>query len=78
MTAELTKLSFNAYPATITCLEKVAELTGDTQTDSGNRAIQFYAHMMAHMARGTRLLLVNREGPIEEVTLGGVLPDVMT
>jgi hypothetical protein len=66
---DLTKLSFNALPKTVAALVAAAAVTGDTETDSANRAIQLYASLVAAMAAGARLILLHPNGETGEVTL---------
>lgn len=44
--SELTKLIVNLVPAAAEALDRAADLTGDTKTDTVNRALQVYAMVL--------------------------------
>jgi hypothetical protein len=67
--SDLTKVTFNAVPKTVVCLEGITETSGDTRTDVLNRAVQVYAFLAAAMATGDRLLILHANSSVEEVTL---------
>lgn len=45
---DLTKLTVHLVPRSVEALGAAAEATGDTRTDTVNRALQAYAEMVAH------------------------------
>jgi hypothetical protein len=44
---DLVKVSFNAIPAAVEALKAAVAATGDTNTDTLNRAVQSYAVLVA-------------------------------
>jgi hypothetical protein len=48
----LERVTVNLIPRASRALQSVAELTGDTKTDSINRAVQIYAYLEEIAARG--------------------------
>jgi len=64
-----TKLTVTLIPKAVTALEEAARITGDTQTDTINRAIQFYAFVNTELAKGKRLFLQDANGDLFKVTL---------
>lgn len=47
MSDDLTKLTVNLVPRAVAALQAAAETTGDTRTDTVNRALQMYATLCA-------------------------------
>lgn len=52
MDSNLTKLTVNLVRPAVKALELAATITGDTKTDTVNRAIQLYAFLAAAEAEG--------------------------
>jgi hypothetical protein len=62
------KLTVAVTADTAAALEAAAATTGDTRTDTLNRAVQLYAQLADAVARGSRVLLAgpgNTETPVE-------------
>jgi hypothetical protein len=60
---EPTKLTVNLTPRAISAMKMGAVLTGDTRTDTVNRALQVYAFLMEQMhLNGRRLFLAEDDG----------------
>jgi hypothetical protein len=58
---ELTRLSVNLTPKAHAAMKLAARLTGDTQTNTVNRAVQVYAYFENLKAEGADIL-VRRPG----------------
>lgn len=58
--SDLTKLTVNLTPNAVAALETAAEIEGLPRTDVVNRALQFWAMVVAERAKGTEIHLVNR------------------
>ena len=54
---ELTELKVNLIPLSVIALNKAAEITGDSRTDTINRALQLYAFICAKKEAGYKLVL---------------------
>jgi len=66
----LTKLTVNLVARAVAALDDVALLTGDTKTDSVNRAIQVYAFLEREQrTRGKRIFLIDDDNKMERVQL---------
>lgn len=60
MSSELTRLTVNLIPKAAAALDEAVELSGDSRTDTINRAVQAYAFMLkAHQGGGFYV----RQGP---------------
>lgn len=77
MTQPLTTLTVNLIPKALDAMNRSAEMTGDTKTDTVNRALQCYTAMIdaVHRADETRNLQVltwqeSSEGPKVRVLVG--------
>lgn len=57
----ITKLSLNMCPRAMTAIEVAADLTGDSQTDVVNRAVQLYALHAKTVAEGGRFVVQDRD-----------------
>lgn len=64
----LTKLTVNLVPAAYVSLLETAKITGDTRTDTVNRALQLYAFLEARKAEGWLPALM-RDGAIRTFDL---------
>lgn len=64
----LVRLTVNLVPRADTALTLVSQLTGDSKTDSVNRAIQVYAYIESVLARGGEFL-VREDGETSKVIL---------
>ncbi len=51
---DLTRVTVNLIPKADKAMERAAELTGDTKTDTINRALQYYALMCEAQAENPR------------------------
>jgi hypothetical protein len=60
MSDDFTKLTVNLVPDAVTALERAAEITGYTKTDSVNRALAVYALLVAEHAAGGRVQIARR------------------
>ena len=58
---ELTRLTVNLIPKADAALELAARVTGLSRTDTVNRALQFYAYMMAVKDNGGEVLIRERK-----------------
>lgn len=74
---DLTKLTVNLIPKAFDALNRGADMTGDTRTDTVNRALQSYTAMVeaAHRADETRNLQMltwqeSKDGPQIRVLVG--------
>ncbi len=66
----ITKVSANFTERSVIAMEVAAEVTGDTQTDCLNRAIQIYAYISKVFADGEKIEIVNpTTGKREELEL---------
>jgi hypothetical protein len=57
---QLTKVSFNALPRTVTAMDLAADAAGLSRTDTLNRAIQLYA-ATAHGSLWTAIRIIRLE-----------------
>lgn len=70
MADRLTKLTVNLVARAVAALDDVALLTGDTKTDSVNRAIQVYAFLEREQrTQGKRIFLIDDDNKMERVQL---------
>jgi hypothetical protein len=53
---QLTRVSANLTPRSLAALQAAVALTGDTQTDTINRALQVYAHLEKVISRGGEVI----------------------
>lgn len=51
------RVTVNLTARSTRALDQTVEVTGDTQTDVINRAIQVYAHLEAALSRGEQIVL---------------------
>ncbi len=58
MASDLTKLTVNLVPRSVTSLAFAAAASGDTRTDTVNRALQMYALILKEIKKGQRLAFV--------------------
>lgn len=67
----LTRVTVNLIPRAAQALDHLAALTGDTKTDTINRAIQFYAALEGEMRQGKGLYVATpgeiRKGTLTEI-----------
>jgi hypothetical protein len=61
------QMTVNFIERTSRALELTVRLTGDTKTNTINRAIQKNAFLEAEAARGCVLLMRNPDGTVDEV-----------
>ena len=59
---ELTRLSVNLIAKAKRDLDSAASITGYSQTDTVNRALQFYAFYLEHVEAGDDILLRRQDG----------------
>jgi len=69
VTEPITKVSFNAIPTAVRAIEIAAELTGDTRTDTINRAVQLYAFVEKIRHDGGHLVVHNADGTANRLDL---------
>lgn len=70
MTSDLTRVTVNLIPKATVALAEVVRLTGDTKTDSINRALQAYAFFESQQREhGKRIWLQSKDGTMESVHL---------
>jgi len=63
-----TKLTVNLVSRSTDAMEVASVLTGDSRTDTVNRALQVYAYLMDQIILGGRLLrLVDPDGTVHAV-----------
>jgi hypothetical protein len=66
----LTRVTVNLTPRSITALDRASRATGDTKTDTINRALQVYALVQELVERGGGSLKVTHEdGETERIYL---------
>lgn len=64
-TEPLTKVTAYFFPKSMTALEQAAEMTGDSLTETLNRAAQVYAHVVRLHANGNgRVLFDSGDGQV--------------
>ena len=67
-TDDVTKLTVKLVPRSKDAMEVASVLTGDSRTDTVNRALQVYAYLMDQIIRRGRLLqLVDPDGTVHAV-----------
>jgi hypothetical protein len=66
----LTRVTVNLTPRSVSALERTTRITGDSKTDTINRALQIYAlvHEMAERDNGS-LRIVHEDGETERIHL---------
>lgn len=70
MASDLTKLTVNLIPRAVAALDAVALLTGDSKTDSVNRALQVYAFLeQQQRTNGKRIFLIDDDNNMERIQL---------
>jgi hypothetical protein len=62
--SDLTKLSVNLVPRALVALQLAAQTTGNSQTDTVNRALQIYAYLVSERAQGRHVLTSPSVGPV--------------
>ncbi len=65
----LTKFTINLVRRAVRALEIATETTGDNRTDTFNRAIQVYAHIVKAEKEGKAIYLVGPDGEKERLLL---------
>lgn len=65
----LTKITINLAPKAVKALEEVADATGDTKTESINRAVQIYAWLQTRINAGDQFLVLDKEGRTREIQI---------
>ena len=65
----LTRLTVNLIPRADRALTIAAEKTGDTRTDTVNRALQFYAYFVQEITRGRNVYVGDSAGDLEKITI---------
>lgn len=66
----LTRVTVNLTPRSITALERTSRATGDTKTDTINRALQVYALVQELADRGGgSIKVVHEDGAVERIHL---------
>lgn len=68
-TGPLTRLSVNLLPRAVAALDFAVELTGDSRTDTTNRALQVYAFVSDLQSRGSTLIERRADGSEAEITI---------
>lgn len=66
---ELVRLTVNLTPRSHAAMLLTAEITGDSKTDTVNRALQFYAFAEHIMSQGGELLIRDSEGETQRIKL---------
>jgi hypothetical protein len=56
------KLTVNLVESASRALELAAEITGDTKTDTVNRAIQIYAYIVSEKQQGREIVIEEPDG----------------
>ena len=60
----------NLIPRADKALQLAAHITGDSKTDTVNRALQVYAYLEHVMSRGSEVLIRERDGSTGRIILG--------
>ncbi|HEY6115931.1 MAG TPA: hypothetical protein VI172_08235 [Candidatus Dormibacteraeota bacterium] len=66
----LTKVSFNVTTDTTRALDFVSAVTGDSLTDSPNRAVEVYALVVQVQRNGGQLLAEDHDGNVRRGNFG--------
>ena len=64
---DLTRLTVNLVPRAYKSMMLAVEITGDSRTDTINRALQFYAFAEVIMSNGGQILTRNSDGELAEI-----------
>ena len=65
----LTKVTVNLVPRASVALDEASAITGDTKTETINRALQLYAWMQKMIDEGNQLVVINADGNKQEIKL---------
>lgn len=65
--APLERVNVNLTARSVTALGRVAALTGDTKTDTINKALQFYDYILEFLHSGGSLYMRDDGGDLERV-----------
>ncbi len=65
----LTRLTINLIPRATAALHLASEISGDSRTDTMNRAIQLYAYVTELSSRGYDILVRHPDGTVEQIKL---------
>ncbi len=65
----LTKVTVNLVPRAMKALEDVSASTGDTKTESINRALQIYAWLQSRIDAGEQVVVVDSLGKPREIQI---------
>jgi hypothetical protein len=68
-TTSLTRVTVNLIPRADAALTLAVELTGDSKTDTINRAIQIYAYLEHVKNEGADILLRDKDGTTKLLVL---------
>ncbi len=66
----LTRLTVNLVPQAWASLLEAAKVTGDTRTDTVNRALSLYSFIVGRQAEGWEPAMVGKDGVIKTFSLG--------
>jgi hypothetical protein len=69
MNTTLTRLSVNLTPRADAALELAVQLTGDSKTDTVNRALQFYAWMEHGKSEGKSFYIKDENGNMSRIEI---------
>jgi len=64
------RLTVNLIPRADKALQLAVQLTGDSKTDTVNRALQVYAYLEYVISRGSEVLIRERDGSTGRIILG--------
>lgn len=65
----LTRTTVNLVPKAVKALNAASERTGDSRTDTINRAIQLYDMITGHVADGRKILVWQSDGTTHEMII---------
>ena len=65
----LTKVTVNLIPRAVNALEEVSATTGETKTESINRAVQLYAWVHKMLDDGESVQVVSRDGTVRVIQI---------
>jgi hypothetical protein len=67
--AGLERVTVNLVPRAAEALRRAVELTGDSKTDTINRALQLYAYIIKDQSEGKDFLIRDTKGELDKLVL---------
>jgi len=66
---DLVRLTINLIPRAYAAMVLASEITGDSRTDTVNRAVQLYAYVEHELSQGSEILIRDKTGETSRIKM---------